>query len=324
MGLIAAACAPVGSEISNPADVPFFTATINADGGATKTLLAGEDESGRRQVLWRAGDVVTVGGASYRVHSGAGTATAVLAGHGAVKDPDGKYRAYYAVDVSGSTLSLPSVQTYLKPTAEEDNLVVASSLPMFAESSGTELGFKNLCSVLNFRLTGSSTNKVTSVVVTSVSNKLSGPFSVNWNNGSPIVRMSEDASNTVRLDCGSGVILDPNVETEFCIAIPAGHYDQNDLTVEVLGGEKVLATFTNSAAAGAQLDGSVIYKIEKTQSLSLTVRTDANHLTLELFQPALSSKLKIDWEMAAAKCTMPACILPASVIPIPRLTVIMR
>ena len=52
MGLIAAACAPVGSEISNPADVPFFTATINADGGATKTLLAGEDESGRRQVLW--------------------------------------------------------------------------------------------------------------------------------------------------------------------------------------------------------------------------------------------------------------------------------
>ena len=220
-----------------------FTATIDGGEPATKTLLANVAAGSARDVLWKAGDELIVGGATYKLSSGANTTTGTLtpkvASQLAQKDPvTGKYEAYYPTLIyNGGTPTLRDTQTYEAPeTVGSEKFVVASHLPMYAQSETTELNFKNLCAVLNFRLTG--TDKVTKVVVTSATQNLSGPFDVvettsgagDWY--AKIKDSDPAASNQVTLDCGAaGVQLDAANETEFCIAVPAADYPQNDLTV---------------------------------------------------------------------------------------------
>ena len=179
---------------------------------------------------------------------------------------------------NGGTPTLRDTQTYeATETVGSEKFVVASHLPMYAQSETTELSFKNLCAVLNFKLTG--TDKVTKVVVTSATQNLSGPFDVvettsgagDWY--AKIKDSDPAASNQVTLDCGAaGVQLDAANETEFCIAVPAADYPQNDLTVQVYGykgsgstEELLMPSFTNSVS-DSRLERSKIYDITKEAS----------------------------------------------------------
>lgn len=224
---------------------------------------------------WQQGDVVLIGGATYTAASG-GSTTTTLTGIGAEKE-SGLYKAYYPASLcqtngSSMSLNLPATQTYTAPVGGK---LVADQFPMYAQSSGTNLTFHNLCAVLTFNLTG--TDKVTKVVMTSDSKKLNGLFDVvadgtgfkaQMKSGTPT-----DAEKQVTLDCGTGVQLDASTGTEFCIAVPALDYPQNDLTVEVYGykgsgttEERLMPDFKNTAATGSQLERSKIYNITKEVS----------------------------------------------------------
>ena len=284
-----------------------FTATIDADEPATRTLLGNAaSPTDPRDVLWKEGDELIVGGATYKLSSGANTTTATLtpkfASQLAQKDPvTGKYEAYYPTLIyNGGTPTLRDTQTYAAPeTVGSEKFVVASHLPMYAQSETTELSFKNLCAVLNFKLTG--TDKVTKVVVTSATQNLSGPFdNLQWNNGNPTFTMSGTAAadKKVTLDCsgvpGGGVQLDAAVATEFCIAVPAADYAKDDLTVQVFGpgDTEIMPSFKNSVSI-SQLKRSEIYDIKKqvkaavfdvefvtTPTMSPTYDTGTNTITL--------------------------------------------
>lgn len=252
-----------------------FTATIDASGPATRTLLDASTTAGR-DVLWQDGDKLTIGGKTYVAGSlspdkKSAVLTPKLASELAQKDTAGKYEAWYPAAIcNAGTPALPATQGYVAPTSAGGNLVVASHLPMYAQSDSTDLIFKNLCAVLNFQLKG--TDKVDSVVVTSASKKLNGLFDVvaDGTEGFKAQMKGGTATNAekkVTLDCtggesGSGVQLNETKPTEFCIAIPAQDYPKGDLTVTFYSGPDVIGTMGNpDNAIAAQLN--TIYKIEK-------------------------------------------------------------
>lgn len=234
-----------------------FTATIEG-GDGTKTALGTPDASGVRAVKWSDDDAISISGATYTVSSGAGTTSATFTGSGAQLD-GGKYKAYYPASVyNGGTPSLPAVQDY-EVAGRIDHL------PMYAEDATTTLNFKNLCAVLEFKLTGTKT--VGSIGLKSTEGKkLSGAFTPqNWASDSRSVVMAASASDSVTLSCGaSGVALDATTPTSFFIAVPAQSYTWGTLrvTVKDLSGNEI-TSFTNSVS-DSQLKRSEIYDIGKS------------------------------------------------------------
>ena len=270
-------------ELSDPS---VFTATIDGSEPATKTLL-GALSGDKRQVHWSADDSLRIGGARYDVSQVSATdpQTATFTGNGAQLD-GGVYKAYYPASIyNGGTPTLPATQTY--STMRIDNL------PMYAQSAATNLEFKNLCAVLELKLTGTET--VGSIVVESTEGKkLSGPFTVK--EASPagsekwyaeIDASASGASNTVTLSCEtSGVALNATTPTSFFIAVPAQEYTLGTLKVTVkktaaAGGDEI-TSFTNSNGA-LNAVRSNIYEVAKeaiqyTYVFNVTNPTDLSYL----------------------------------------------
>ena len=237
---VASACGPT-----------TFTATI-AYSSSTKTTLSGSPGSSRK-VYWSNGDKVVIGGAEYTLTDGAGTESGTLEGSGAVLS-EGVYKAYYPVSLCNSGTPTLGVQEYA--AGRIDNL------PMYAQSSGTDLQFYNLCAVLNLRLRGAGT--VTEVEVSSTEDWLSGPFEVKGS-GTPSdgwyaqLTGGTGSSKTVTLNCTPGVGLDAASPSDFFIALPAGTYGKGTLTVTVKGTGGVLpVAFTNDRSS-VTLRASHIY-----------------------------------------------------------------
>ena len=242
-------CQGVFGVDTDPESPTTFSATIGPS-ASTKTTLAPAGNSGTRAVLWSSGDEVFIGGKEYTLTAGAGTTSGTLEGSGAVPS-EGVYKAYYPVLLCSSGTPTLGVQKYA--AGRIDNL------PMYAQSSGTDLQFYNLCAVLNLRLRGAGT--VTEVEVTSTEHPLSGPFEVKGS-GTPSdgwyaqLTGGTGSSNTVRLECTPGVGLDAS---DFFIALPAGTYGKGTLTVTVKGTGGVLpVAFTNDRSS-VTLRASHIY-----------------------------------------------------------------
>lgn len=222
-------------------EVPeVFTASISSGEPVTKTLLA-PWSGDNRSLLWQEGDRVLVGGKVYTAGNlSEDGVKAVLSGKGASKE-DGVYKAWYPESIyskNGSieTMTLPAVQTY-GGTSEEN--IIASHLPMYAQSSTTTLPFKNLCAVISVQLKGAQTRTVGSIVVTTTTDGqyLSGPFTMEWNNGDPTINMTggADSSQSVTLDLGAdGVALKPLEPQEFLIAVPPQVYEKGKLNIRIL------------------------------------------------------------------------------------------
>lgn len=270
-----------GDEVSSPRT---FTATIEGGEPATKTLLENGGATDPRNVLWKDGDVVKIGAAGeYTAGSlSSGDKTAVLTGDGAGKIGD-VYKGYYPKDLyyDATRVNLPQTQYYESPTAGDGNRVVAAHLPMYAESSTTDLPFKNLCAVLSLKLTGTKT--VTRVTVQSSSKALRSYFTVDWNGGDPTMTTTYGSSyGTVTLDCSTrvsgGSVQLSDTPVEFCIAIPPGTYAKNELTVTVYG-SAVVAKYTNqnAPAAGTLYERSKIYDLTAdTDWVKMSATTDGH------------------------------------------------
>ena len=244
-----------------------FTATI-AGGGPTKTVLDAPDASGDRAVLWSSGDEVFIGGKEYTLTAGAGTTSGTLEGSGAVLS-EGVYKAYYPKGIwtdAGTPPALPA-----EPRHHAGGRI--DNLPMYAQSSGTDLQFYNLCAVLNLRLRGTGT--VAEVQVSS-ENWLSGPFEVKGS-GTPSdgwyaqLTGGSVSSKVVTLKCTPGVVLSETEDADLFIALPEGIYAKGTLTVAVWGTgspSSPLKFYRNdrAPASGSELKRSYVYQVGGSSS----------------------------------------------------------
>ena len=267
-----------GQELDkpDPGESPMvFTAAIES-GDATKTTL-GAPSGGDRPVKWSSNDQLSIGGARYDISEIAApdSTNATFTGRGAEKTGgQNYYEAFYPASLYGKTgstvtLTLPATQLYTAPSPAEGNRVVISHLPMYARSENTSLKFHNLCTVLNFQLTGAG--RVDSVVVLSASRYLSGDFEIAGSEtGGWYARIKDSGTNrsrTVTLDCsaGGGVQLSVARPTEFCVGLPADTYPSDDLTVKVYSGIAEVATLTQDPAAGDfLLERNKIFEVGKS------------------------------------------------------------
>lgn len=255
-------------------DNRVFTATI-ADESLTKTLL-GNAEGGKRRVFWEKGDEIRIGAASYVADSvSTDGLTATFSGKNATKDGN-VFKAYYPAAIhQGGHLQLPRVQRW-RGTDPAKGLLIASDLPMYAESPDNALVFQNICAVLVFRITGLSSQKVDSIVVTSKAHALWGPFVMN----DSAAKMTGDGPDYRKLlfDCGAGVTLHPSDETEFLVAIPQGTYETGDMRVVFYEGNKELFSMDNGTG-DMDIVRSTMYNIvaSSAPAYSFTVSyTDRN------------------------------------------------
>lgn len=183
-----------------------FRATME-DCTSTKTELDGT------ALNWVAGDLIKVYG---NTGSGIYTATpqtpATVAIFNNVSGETGNapFRAYYpyTLTTDGMNITLPSVQV-----SENGSL---TEFPMYAESSNSELAFKNLCGVLKLHLTKANIN-ISSIAITA-NNEANGTYSIDYNGGNPELTYEENGTNTTMLVCSTAQAIDEGAD--FYIYLP--------------------------------------------------------------------------------------------------------
>ena len=255
LALMAASCTE--EEFANK-DV---TATLFAgieQPAATKTSLSGPT-SGIYKTIWSENDAIGVfvgesEASEFILKKGDGTTKGEF--QGAFKDLNGMSMSKTAVypygivnGKSGSSISvsLPAEQTYKEGNIAEE------AYPMVAVTDGSELNFKNLCSVLKISMTGSLT--VNSIIFTPNNSgiKVSGDATIDPDNTS--LTMTKDAGSRVALIC-DGVNLS-GTATDFHIVVPAQTYKGGfSITIETNKG-KVLKTIKSDVT----LKRSELYRI---------------------------------------------------------------
>ena len=225
---------------------------------ATKTSLSGPT-SGIYKTIWSGNDTIGVfvgenEASEFKLKKGDGTSKGEF--QGVFKDLNGMSMSKTAVypysiikGKSGSTInvSLPAEQTYKEGNIAEE------AYPMVAVTSGSELNFKNLCSVLRISMTGDLT--VNSITFTSNSSKIKVSGGATIDPGNTSLTMASDAGSRVALICG-GVRLS-NTATEFHIVVPAQTYKGGfSITIDTDKG-KVLKTIMSDVT----LKRSELYRI---------------------------------------------------------------
>lgn len=218
-------------------------------GPATRTALSGDDSNGY-DVVWSAGDEIVIGDNTFALESGAGKTTASFTG---TLPAEGNYTAWYATDGA----NWPAEQTYAA------DMITNSPMAAQAEVIGDEISpleFKNLGGLLRLKLKGTATVKSITI---SANEAMAGAFTV-----SSDAAVVSGTTNSITLDCGTGVALVSDEYTTFCIAMPAGEY--TDWKVVVLDTEGKSCV---KAKAGTPL--------EITRSQFSTLKT-----TVSDFQPA--------------------------------------
>ncbi len=240
----------------------------------TKTSLAPGNDT--RPVNWIAGDQACIGGITSAAIPVEGDATrAIFMASGALRE-NGVYKAWYPASVyNGGTPALPATQNWVDGRID--------NLPMYAQSSNLKLPFKNLCSVLSLQFTGPETVTIGSVVLkTETSGQyLSGPFTVNWNDGNPQITMTGGAgsSQQVTLNLGSGIQMTPGTPVELLIALPPAAYAKNKLVFSVYDtdGNEIERYSSQKALTSSR---NKYYPIEKDQigdwdeqSMRLVIKT---------------------------------------------------
>ena len=203
-----------------------FTASTELP--ATKTAL---DAS--MNVVWQDNDIISiVGGDShvgqYQTSSG-GATTATFTHYGDTPVTQSPFIAWYPTSLMvGNEFTLPSTQNYVA-----DNI---AGNPMYAESSTTNLSFKNLCGIIRLNVSTSMTGKKVSKIVLSADQGMSGKFSI----GSNAAVVS--GTDGVTLDCGSDGVEIGNTAKPFLIAVPEADYENLAITVETTDGLKQTKT----------------------------------------------------------------------------------
>lgn len=145
------------------------------------------------------------------------------------------YNAANTIENGVVSTTLPAEQTYNPAVPTGINNAI-----MVSKASGTEFVFKNSCALVKVNLKIAEDfvglHSVKSIRVSSKKHPLSGAATINVAGGDYTAKVAAESKDyAVRLvDCeGAGMLQAESVLT-FFVAIPAGTYEANDLTVSVL------------------------------------------------------------------------------------------
>lgn len=169
--------------------------------------------------------------------------------------------------------TIAAEQTYREN--DLNNAIMVSQIPAASDA----FVFKNSCALLKINVKiaedFSNLHSVKSITVSSNSHKLSGPATINVASGDYTAKVdasAETASNTVKLTgCEAAGLLQADEYLTFYIAIPAGTYAAEDLTVSIL-------TSTTSAPFNVTAKIKAAYTVGRSQylDLSTTIAKDYN------------------------------------------------
>ncbi len=166
---------------------------------------AGSPVGGLLPAVWSSGDRIAaaVGDRTcyYALTEGADTETAVFEFEGDKKEaPEPPFTLVYPAEPG----TMPAVQTYVKDGFDPAGVILSAEAVPLAGGEPLAVTFTKGYSVLDLQLTGDAT--VVSIGVTDAEAALAGE------------------ANTVTLDCGDGVVLDPEAATDFRLLIAPGRH----------------------------------------------------------------------------------------------------
>lgn len=238
---ILAACSKVESGTSTTPTDKIFSASFE---GASKVTL-GDDYYYR----WTAGDLVSIftedhSNRQYKVTTGDVTETdleyvstptvseELLTDYNYAVFP---YNAANRVESGVVYSTLAYAQTY--GPSQIDNAIMTSRIPAGEE----EFVFKNSCALLKINLKIAEAfeglHAVSSIIVTSKANKLSGPVTIDVAGGDYTAKVDDATTSrhSVALSgCDAAGKLMSDKYLTFYLAIPAGTYAANDLSITIL------------------------------------------------------------------------------------------
>lgn len=231
----------------------------------TKTSLDAPD-GGSASVVWSEGDAIGVavsGTSTVRkatLASGAGTSTATFAIQNATEDETYSYVIYpyaYAGEggsetpsIDGSTFSvtLPSRQPFYVADGAFGDKVFASDVNTMAGKVDAEgnVTLKSVCGILAVQLTGTSDAGLSAIYLTSASQKMSGPATIDMSADAPTLTMSSSALGYVYKSAGedlSGqtVALSATARTVYFV-LPVADYADISIITTVGSGTKMLSS----------------------------------------------------------------------------------
>lgn len=214
-----------------------FTATIESDGNTRTTLVD-------KTPNWELGDEISIDGHIYTANS-AGTSS-TFAGTDATESI---HHAYFPADIYNNGVpTLPATYTYTEGKF---------NMPMYAESSTTNLAFKNICGVLAITIPNSQMASVSSITISS-DKRMNGEFSANEDG---IMSFASDASTEA--DKIVTLIFPTKKEISnsetFYVPIPTATH--NPLTIVVTNGTTA-KTMTTRTLAGVNVERNKIYNID--------------------------------------------------------------
>lgn len=220
-----------------------FTATLESND--TRATLDGKTPS------WEIGDQISINGRTYTAAASGSSSTfsATITGQEA-EGPT--FNAYFPATIyNAGTPSLSATQTY-----EPGKF----NMPMYAESTTTELSFKNICAVLAIRITSEDMPLVKKIKVQS-DKAMSGIFSIVENRA--VLNDASDNSKTVTLDCGLGVSPEPISDggTTFYLSIPAQEYEYLKIYLSADGSDYNECMATKKATGLGNIARNKIFNI---------------------------------------------------------------
>ena len=220
--LLSASCSLEQITDENIGDVDFVRFTASMEGSSTKTMISGDPSS--PEVIWDEDDEIGIGvfGEQFRTFKNIAGETANGVFEGNISDSEDYYAVYPNQSSTVSTsleIELPAVQKYRAGSFDKN------AFPMVGKvKAHKEIYFQLLCGVLEVQLTGTET--VMSIIFSGTSEDgtdapVAGIGRVKWTySTSPNLVMDSSGRNKVVLDCGEGVMLNPDTPTSFYIVLP--------------------------------------------------------------------------------------------------------
>ena len=199
---------------------PEFDATIEdgfSKSSSTRTAISTTPNAvGNYFLTWNSGDEISISeGTNVAVYTTkeSNQTASFTKKSGYISNTASKYVAFYPASLTPKNQKLPATQEYVSGDVK--------NYPMYAESNGYELSFKNLCGIL--RLSLSNTDKEREVSVKSISvsvdgQGLSGNFTVDESYAAVV-----SGADGVVLNCSTPVAIGTQ-SSDFNMVMPKGVY----------------------------------------------------------------------------------------------------
>lgn len=231
MAMAVAAVLSGCTKENEPMEVGGGTTFIASTEGAPVTRATFDNTY--KCASWEIGDRININGKIYNAQD-AGTSSTFIAASGSAEGTT--YEAYFPDNLYND--GSPALPSNVTETWSDGKF----NMPMYAQSTNTDLEFKNLCGVLKVVIPNSWISGITSIMVSSANCATSGAFSINGE-GAAVLSAPSALSNALTVNYTQPV--ETTAEgTAFYIAIPAQTY--RDLKIKVSNGTQTRYMSTRS------------------------------------------------------------------------------